>query len=146
MYNSNTTDNGDKVKIAAYNESASGGPGTLAKNFGEVTLTGVSAVRTFASSWAANPGWYYLAMVSDNAVECHIMTAMPLNTLVGELTPNMAANMLGVSTPTVGTNHNSAVPSSEYVGGTYANFPESTALTPTTTIFAQTTPVFGLYT
>jgi hypothetical protein len=147
-YNSGAGDNGDKIKIAAYNESGSGGPGTLAKDFGEVTLTGASAVRNFASSWTAPSGWYYLELVSDNAVSLYTMAAGVSVSGVGLFPLNHLANQLGVSVPTVSTAPEYEIPAGEYVGGTYANFPEATSLTPATTLFSTggSFPWFGLYT
>lgn len=146
-YNSGAGDNGDKVKIAAYSESASGGPGDRAKDFGEVTLTGASAVRTFASSWSAPAGWHYLELVTDNAVSVYAMTAVAPLSAVGTGYPNVEANLLGVSTPTVAAAFTGSIPTGEYVGGTYANFPEATSLTPATTLFGNAGfPLFGLYT
>mgnify|MGYP003478330757 CR=1 FL=1 len=147
-YNSGVGDNGDKVKIAAYNEATGGGPGTLAKSFGEVTLTGASAVRNFASSWSASPGKYYLELVTDNAVGMFCMCAVDQATSAGFFMPNMAANTMGfLAAPPNSSARSSLVPAGDYVGGTYANFPESTSLTPVTTVAGvNQIPFFGLYT
>lgn len=147
-YNGGAGDNGDKVKIAAYNESSAGGPGTLAKSFGEVTLTGAAAVRTFASSWSASPGWYYLEIVTDNSVTMYVMSVTGNNTAAGIWTPPAAGNLIGMSTPNMGATVQSNVHGGgEYVAGTYSNFPEATSLTPTNTLFGNgQIPYFGLYT
>ena len=145
--NSGVGDNGDKVKIAAYSEATAGGPGTLAKSFGEVTLTGASAIRTFASSWSANSGWYYLVMVTDNTADFYCMCPIAALTAVGNFTPNQAINSVGVvGTPNVGSTFSGNVPAGDYVAGTYANFPEATSLTPTNTVYGTGVfPLFGLY-
>lgn len=146
-YNGGAADNGDKVKIAAYSEATSGNPGALAKNFGEVTLTGASAVRTFASSWTANPGRYFLEMVTDNAVNFFCMSPYMYSTAVGMTNVNMAMQTMGtVGAPTVGAAFISNMAAADYVAGTYANFPESTSLAPTNTIYSiGSVPLFGLY-
>lgn len=61
--NTGTGDNGETYRVMFFNDdAAAGGPGSLAKDFGEVTLTGAAAVRTLASSWAATPGMYWGAV------------------------------------------------------------------------------------
>lgn len=147
--NSGVGDNGDKVKIAAYSEATAGGPGALAKSFGEVTLSGASAARTFASSWSANPGWYYLEMVTDNAADFYTMSTIIQVTSVGAILPNAASTSLGIiGAPTVSSTATANYSTGDYVGGTYANFPEATSLTPATTLFETSPrlPLFGLYT
>lgn len=144
-YNGGVGDNGDKAKMALYSESASGGPGTLAKNFGEITFTGASALRTFASSVSIGPGMYYLEFVTDNAVTMCVMSACQYQSGAGTFMPNVLANMngsYGVTLDSVGTR---SIPSGDYVAGTYANFPEATSLTPTATLYHAAVPLFGLY-
>lgn len=147
-FNSGAGDNGETIKIAIYNESTSGGPGTLAKNFGEVTLTAASAVRNFASSWSATPGMYYLELVANSALALYSMGTMDMQTDVGQILPS-AANVMGVTTPLAVSAVDYQIPVGEFVAGTYANFPEATSLTPTTTIMNDdggTFPFMGLYT
>lgn len=146
--NSGAGDNGDKVKIAAYSEGTSGNPGSLAKSFGEVTLTGASATRTFASSWSANPGWYYLEMVTDNAVSFYCMAPVGSISAVGLSLPNVAAASTGtIGAPSVSSAVSGNYIAGDYVGGTYANFPEATSLTPTNSLIGVANfPLFGLYT
>lgn len=147
-YNSGAADNGKKIKIAAFNESASGGPGSLAKSFGEVTLTGASALRNFASSWSPNPGRYYLAIVSDTAPSMYLMAAGDSESTAGLWGPNVASNTMGfLANVPVSTSLLNLQGHYDYVGGTYANFPEATAITPTATDNAfNDLPSFGLYT
>lgn len=136
--NSGAGNNGHKVKIAFFNELAGGGPGTLAKSFGESTLTGAAAIRTLTSSWAATPGWYYGEIVADNAVAFNCMITTETISGVGHAgvrgtwsqLPPIADNVLS-------GNFGPQLPyGAEYVGGTYANFPEASSLTPTTTVQA----------
>lgn len=146
--NATAGDSGKKIKIAIYNESASGGPGTLAKSFGEVTLGAASALQNFASSWAATPGRYYLAIVSDTAPTMYLMAAADSITTAGMLLPNVAANSMGMLAQVfTSTSLLNLQPHNDYVAGTYANFPEATSLTPTASEGSfNTTPAFGLYT
>jgi len=66
--NSGTGNNGDKVKVAMYQENADG-TRTRVKDFGEATLDGSAAIRTLASSWTPSSiGWYFIRIVADDAV------------------------------------------------------------------------------
>ena len=146
--NIGAADNGKKVKIAFYNEAAAGGPGTLAKDFGEATLTGASAVRTLASSWSAAAGLYYGILAPESACDLAAMTPLLAITAAGYPPFNDQANMLhSFATEAFASNIQTANVG-DYVAGTYANFPEATALTPTNTILTNagsTFPTFGPY-
>jgi len=146
--NSGTGDSGKKIKIAAFYEKDTGGPGALAKNFGEVTLGATSALQNFASSWAAAPGRYYLGIVSDTAPTMYLMAAADSYTSAGFAPVNVAANSMGILAQVFTTTalHNIQA-HHDYVAGTYANFPEATAVAPTASESAfNSTPFFGLYT
>lgn len=146
-FNGGAGDNGDKGKIAIYSESSSGGPGSRSKDFGEITFTGAAALRNFASSWTAAPGQYYLEFVTDNAVTMYSMTPVSFYTTVGSapFAPTIALGQIGMGAPA--STGDSNTPQGDYVGGTYANFPESTSLTPATTLLGKDNmPMFGLYT
>lgn len=148
-YNKGTGSNGYKIKIAAYAEDVDGGAGALAKDFGEVTLTGAEALRQFASSWTATPGVYYLYLVSDSAPSMFNMNAVKQASAAGMILPNVAANTLGVFVGNFApsSTNGEPTPQGDYVDGTYANFPEAIALAPTNTITsANTFPLMGLYT
>lgn len=147
-YNGGAGDNGDKVKIAAYNEASGGGIGTLAKSFGEVTLTGASAVRNFASSWSPTTGRYYLELVTDNTVTMFGMGAIDSPTNAGYLSVNHAVNTMGWQAAPPNSSSRLALQSAgDYVAGTYANFPEAASLAPTATAASiDEMPFFGLYT
>jgi hypothetical protein len=145
--NTSAGDTGFKIKIAAYSEAAAGGPGAIAKDFGEVTLTAAAALRNFASSWTAPAGWYWLELTSDSATTLYAYLASV--TSAGNWTPQPSDQIGTLDAPVVG-GLGVLTPIGDYVGGTYANFPEATSLTPTNTIRANnasgTFPVFGLYT
>jgi hypothetical protein len=148
-FNQTTTDNGEKCRIMMFND-ADGGPGTLAKDFGEITFTGASAARTLSSSWTASPGMYWAAIWFDSATAMFGMLpyfaasdagaggygAVGFDALIGNL--NSGANFDSI----VG-----AV--AHYVDTAYGAAP-STAVAPTATIthttLATTTvvPVIGL--
>lgn len=147
-YNSGAGDNGKNLKFAAYSEAASGGPGTLAKSFGAVGITAASAVRTAASSWSAAPGWYYLEMTSDSNPTMYCMISTGNLSAAGEINPPANMRLGSIGAPLTGaTNYITGIPLIDQVAGTYANFPEATSLTPTSTSSANTdVPLFGLYT
>ncbi len=59
--NTGAGDNTKTYRVGIYKEAATGGPGALGKDFGEVTLTGAAALRTLTSSWTPDYiGWHYL--------------------------------------------------------------------------------------
>lgn len=151
FFNSGVGDNGKKVRTAVYSESSTGGPGTLQKDFGEVTLTGASAIRTAASTVTlSGPAWYYLALVSDTTPVLYSMSAITSGTVAGQITASPIASQLGMFTPTIpGASDRIAdsTPIGETASFTYGAF-NSTATTPTATIFglnSGTFPYFGLY-
>lgn len=145
--NSGVGDNGDKVKIAVYSEATSGGAGSLAKNFGEVTLTAAAADRLFASSWSASPGRYFIDLVTDNAVALYAMTVTVQVSNVGYLKHDPSIQSMGtVGMPTLSATYATGFPICDYSDTTYANFPESTAIAATTTLYGANIPLFGLYT
>lgn len=148
FWNSSTGDSGKKVKVAFYNESASGGPGTLAKDFGELTLNNTNALRTLSSSWtAAGARWYYGMLTTDSAVGFYGMA--PCVTSNYHAAPGLA--YLGLTADLVARGVGQEF-HGDYVDGTYANFPESTGLAAAQSIAQESTvsnayfPQFGLYT
>lgn len=143
-YNSGVGDNGDKAKMALYAEAAAGGPGTLIKNFGEITFTGAAALRTFAASVSISPGMYYLTYVTDNAVTNYQMTAYDYQSAAAAALPNVLANMNGSYGVTPNTAGPRSIATCDTVAGTYANFPESTALALNTSLYSAM-PLFGVY-
>ena len=67
IYNGGSGDNGETIRVGVYEESASGGPGTLLDDCGEITLNNTFAVRTAASSFTVEEGWYYFAIHHNSA-------------------------------------------------------------------------------
>lgn len=151
FYNSGTGDSGSKVKIAAYFQGAAGGLGTLAKNFGEATLGSAAAINTLVSSWAASPGMYFLVLAANAGVALGTMESMPRSTTVGYVTANVLAMMNSFFPSDVMGSANSGAYIGDYVGGTYANFPEAAGLTLTNSLAGIVSvggtgifPLFGL--
>lgn len=142
--------NGQKVKIAFYNEASGGGPGTLAKNFGEATLGAATAINTIASSWTAPAGWYYGELTGNSASSLFSMGNRLQVSDVGYTPPPAYTYLLGAfftEAFAVGVNQKQLY-GGDYVGGTYANFPEATSLTPATSVIyeaALSLPAFCLY-
>ncbi len=125
--NSGTGDSGKKIKIALYNDD-----GTLAKNFGEATLTGSSAVLSFASSWTpTRVGWYELRIVSDSAPTLYTMGNVTQVSSAGYFGLPVMNSLFGLIASSWNANYNQYGYAGDSVAGTYANFPESTALTAT---------------
>jgi hypothetical protein len=67
--NGGAGDNGETYRVGLYfDNGATGGPGTLAKDFGQVTLTAASAIRTLSNSYTMiAPGWYWIAVHHNTA-------------------------------------------------------------------------------
>ncbi len=147
-----TGDNGKKVKIAFYNSTAGGAIGTLAKSFGEYTCDASATTKQMASAWTPPRGWYWGEFVCDGAGAFDGMTPNRNISAVGVVTSYPASNMLGsfVANALVAENVGAHY-CGDYVGGTYANFPEATSLAPTASINTASGnqvvfPAFGLYT
>ena len=144
-YNGGTGDSGDKFKMALYEEAQTGGPGAMVKSFGEGTFGASAAINNLVSSYSASPGRYYLEFVTDNAVTMLMMTSFIQVTVAGYLTPNSAAMTLGFASPPSLSDNQNTTPVGDYVGGTYANFPEATSLTLTNTLTGVSVfPMIGL--
>lgn len=95
-YNGGAGDNGEKIRIMMFNDDgAAGGPGTLAKDFGEITLTGASALRTLSSSWAASPGLYWGAFWAETAITMYGMTQGTVGTAVGAANGPVLTHLIG---------------------------------------------------
>ena len=145
-YNQSAGDSGKKVKIALWFQATAGGLGTTAKNFGEVTLTGAAASRLFASSYTVTvTGWYFLGITSDSNPVFY--GATPGGVTAAGPAPTMALCLPTSATASPGT---ASITSGYTVAGTYANFPESTGLAPTSAIIiamatGTSIPDFGLY-
>lgn len=96
--NQGAGDNGEVYRMMVFNDDgASGGPGTLAKDFGEVTLTGAAALRLLTSSWAATPGRYWMAQWHNTAAA---MIGMSLWCTAGQEGVPSMQSMIGTIAPT----------------------------------------------
>lgn len=72
------------------------------------------------------------------------MTAYDYQSAAGAFPPNFLANTNGSYSVTVNSAGPTSIASCDYVAGTYANFPESTPLTPTASLYLAM-PLFGVY-
>lgn len=151
--NSGAGDIGDLVKIAFYGEAAAGGPGALAKDFGISTLGGAAAINTLVSAWTAvGPAWYYGVIVSNNTCDLNVMFPGAYYSSAGLLPLVPEATRLGAFATDLFAALGSTTYQGDYVAGTYANFPEATALAPTNSLLGAVTlastgfiPGFGPY-
>lgn len=99
VYNIGVGDNGKKIRLMVFNDNgASGGPGTLAKDFGEITLTGAAALRTVTSSWTAAAGFYWGAIWLEQSCTMSVMAAYSYVSAVGVGTGPNFMNYLGTIT------------------------------------------------
>lgn len=131
FYNTSAADTGKKIRIMVFkDDGASGGPGTLVKDFGEVTLTAAAALRTLSSSWAATPGTYWLAFWGDSIVSCEGMGPYNFDTHAGySFEPSLTHFIGNFSAPVTGGTGNQQV-MAHYVDTAYGAAP-STAVAPT---------------
>jgi len=132
FYNTSAADTGKKIRIMVFrDDGAAGGPGTLVKDFGEVTLTAAAALRTLGSSWAATPGTYWLAFWGDSSVGVECMVPFGLESLAGfgfgPAITHFIGNLSAPGTGGTGDLHVFA----HYVDTTYGAAP-ATAVAPTT--------------
>jgi len=94
-HNSGTGDNGEKIRLMVFNDDAvNGGPGTLAKDFGEITLTGAAAVRTLSSSWSAVPGLYWGAVWHNSDATMYEMETYSYSSGVGGIAGFMPGHVM----------------------------------------------------
>jgi len=132
VYNSGTSDNGKKYRLMVFNEASGGGPGTLAKDFGEITLTGAAALRTLSSSWAATAGMYWGAVWAEQDSAMYAMLPWNYLSAVGTLSGPQIDNFTG-SLSTGLINGNSTMATTMYVDTTYGAAPAS-AVAPTSSL------------
>lgn len=96
IYNTGVGDNGKKIRLMVFNDNgASGGPGTLAKDFGEITLTGAAALRTLSSSWTASAGVYWGAVWIELSSSLSVMAPYAYTTTVGAVGGPQLLNYVG---------------------------------------------------
>lgn len=140
-FNQGTGDTGEKYRVGIYSEASGGGPGTLQKDFGEVTLDGSSALRTSANSWTNSYiGWHYLAFHSDTAISMYAWDEVYQLTAAGHVPP-----VIQVGMPTLSTNFANSLNRNDpfmYVDTAYGAL-ASTAVAPTTA--TTTSPMILLY-
>lgn len=129
-YNGGTGDSGEVYRVGIYTESSSGGPGSLGKDFGEVTLSGASALRTLTSSWTPTYiGWHYIAIHHNTAASMYYLCGSYPASAAGYEIPG-AAFALG-TLETTGAIVSDVVPYiCMYVDTTYGAL-ASTAVAPT---------------
>lgn len=130
-FNFGAGDTGETYRVGLYFDNGSnGGPGTLAKDFGEVTLTAASALRTLANSYSmVSPGWYWIAVHHNAATAMYSFTAMLQVTAAGYILPN-AARLIGSVTSTSEFGSPASTQPFWYVDTSYGAL-ASTAVTPT---------------
>lgn len=133
IFNTLTSDTGKKFRIMIFNDdAASGGPGTLAKDFGEITLDNTAAVRTLTSSWSAAPGMYWAAVWGDSSATIASMIPWSAATAVGFSIGYAVDHAIGTFSAT-GFNSSSIYGVSVYVDTTYGAAPAS-AVAPNNTL------------
>ncbi len=75
-YNNGAANTGDKLRLGIYTEASAGGPGSLLKDCGEVTLTAAAAVLTATNSFTNTYiGWHYVAIHAQSATPMRVMGA-----------------------------------------------------------------------
>jgi hypothetical protein len=141
LYNTSVGDNGEKFRIMVFKDDGSGGgPGTLEKDFGEITLTAAAALRTLSSSWNALPGTYWLACWCDSASSVEAMRPFAFTSLVGIVSQPSISNFIGDFTaPTTGGTGN-LYTFCHYVDTAYGAAP-STAVAPTASLAGRANTV-----
>lgn len=135
-FNQGAGDTGEKMRIMFFNDdAAAGGPGTLAKDFGEITLGAASAYQTLTSAWAATAGRYWGAIWFDSATFMFGMTPYAVGSAVGGSVGINSNSLIG-SINDAGVMFNSqTMPSAHYVDTAYGAAP-ATAVAPTATRYA----------
>lgn len=82
--NQGTGDSGAFIRLMVFNDNgAIGGPGTLAKDFGQITLGGTAATQTLLSAWAAAPGRYWSAVWHSTAASMYGAEPYTIDSAVG---------------------------------------------------------------
>lgn len=146
-FNSGTGDNGEHIRMMMFfDNGVGGGPGALAKDFGEITLTGASAQRTLVSSWSATAGMYWAAIWHETAASMCCMDNVGYTTAVGSISGVQPSNFMGTLTYTP-TLQQMMSTWCHYVDTAYGAAP-ATAVAPTASILAGPSsglvPLFSL--
>lgn len=132
FYESGAGNTGNKMRIGLYAEALTGGPGTLLKDFGEVSMSGSAAVRQSASAYTAiGPQMCYIVGLSNASSLVASMNFLQSVSSVGLYVPPALSSLLGDFS---GARIAAAAASSALIGWTasqtYGALP-STAPTPT---------------
>lgn len=128
-FNQGAGDNGEKFRIMFFYDAA-GGPGALAKDFGEVTLTAASALRTLTSTWVVAPGNYWGAIWHDSASAMYGQTPFWTTSAVGAYAGPSVQNFIGELTSSFS---GGSAAHCHYVDTAYGAAP-ATAVAPTASI------------
>lgn len=143
--NSGTGDNGDTFRLAIYeHDAANKGPGTLLKDVGEITLTGVDQVERFAANAFTPPttGWYWLSLHCNQACVLYNMASDGIQiTAVGYKVGQPLLSRTGLFSLTAFPTTLAALPVAYYVDTAYGAAP-ATAVQPTAT--TASAPVIAL--
>ena len=88
-YNQGAGDNGETYRVGLYTHSATNGPRSLVLDFGQVTLTAASAVRTLSNA-ASVPAaaWYWLALHFNAATAMYGMESAGAQVTAAGYYPN----------------------------------------------------------
>lgn len=132
MRNGGTGDNGEVLRLGAYQATTPNGglPTSLIVDAGEITLTGAAADRTLASSWTTPyVGWGFLAYHANTAAQVVAISTRATISNVGQYMPNPATNVFGLGSLDVNSTTASGF-GAYYVDTTYTAL-ASTAVAPT---------------
>ena len=130
-FNQSAGDNGELIRMMVFT-SIDGAVGTLVKDFGEITLTGASALRTLTSSWAASPGTYWMGHWFNSATDMYGMLPITVATAVGAVHGPTMSHMIGNFTSNLNAGAGT-IAAAHYVDTTYGAAP-GTAVAPTATL------------
>lgn len=90
VINTGAGDNGEKIRLMVFRDDATnGGPGTLEKDFGEITLTAAVAVRTLSSAWSAKMGMYWGAVWHETSAAMSAMMPYITNAAASAFTTSI---------------------------------------------------------
>lgn len=130
--NGGAGDSGDVYRVGIYAEASTGGPGSLIRDCGTVTLDASAAIRTTASSFSNTYiGWHYLAVHFQNAILMSHMVCEAQDSAVARYPLNVAAQaMPSISDAMNSWGGQSPIP---FINSAYGSL-ASTAVTPTSTI------------
>lgn len=139
MTNSGSSDSGEKCRLMMFaDDGAAGGPGTLSKDFGEITFGGGAAINNLSSSWAATPGMYWGAAWFDSASAVGVMAPYIAASGVGGALGRNTINLIGQMAAATTFSTDIGMVGAHYVDTTYGAAP-STAVAPTASTISNFT-------